>query len=137
MRSPLVPVTATVYVPGRVVADAEIVSVEVAETVTADNTTLFGLETALSPVEVADSVMVPLNPFRPLRLIVEVPEEPARIDTEGGLAEIVKSTTVTVTSNEWEIVPLVAVTLRVYVPYREAETVVTAGAVPPATRLTV
>ncbi len=98
---------------------------------------LLGLETALRPVDpVAESVIVPLNPFKPLRLIVEVPEDPARIDMEG-LVVIVKSTTLTVTSTECEREPLVPVTFSVYVPYRVAVTVRTADAVLPAARLTV
>ncbi len=41
---------------------------------------------------------VPENPFNPVMVIVEVPEEPATNTSEEGLAVIVKSTTFTVTT---------------------------------------
>jgi hypothetical protein len=93
---------------------AEIVRVAVAEVVLGDNTMLFGLERALRPVDpLAESVIVPPNSFKPTRLIVDCPEDPAKIAMEEGLAVIVKSTTVMVTGKECERVPIVAVTLNV------------------------
>ncbi len=125
------------YVPAGVVAETETVNVDVAETVAVVNTMLFGLASALIPDGPdTDSEMVAEKPFKPSRVIVEVPEDPARIDIEG-LAVTVKSTTLTVTSTEWERVLLVAVTFRVYVPYLVAVTVRTADVVLPGVRLTV
>ncbi len=49
------------------------------------------------------SETVPAKPLSPVTVIVEVPGEPARMLREEGLAEIVKSTTFTVTMTEWNM----------------------------------
>jgi hypothetical protein len=59
--------------------------------------TLVGVRVQVRPVAgetVAASDTTPLNPWRPVTVIVEVPEAPARIVTVVGLAAIVKSCTV-------------------------------------------
>jgi hypothetical protein len=115
-RRPLVPMTVTVYVPAGVVDETVTVNVDVAETVAVVNTMLLGLASVLNPDGPGtDNEMVPLKPFRPLRVIVPVAEEPARIDNEG-LAATVKSTTFTLMRTEWESEPLVPVTFTLYVP---------------------
>ncbi len=87
----------------------ETVSVDVAETEAGDNIMLLGLESALRPDDpVADKDMVPVNPFKPLRVTGDVVEDPARIDMEGFVA-MVKSTTITEMRTEWESEPLVPV----------------------------
>ncbi len=119
------------------VEETETVNVDVAETVAVVSTMLFGLASALIPDGPdTDSEMVAEKPFRPLRVIVEVPEDPARTDMEG-LEVIVKSTTLTVMITERVREPLVPVTFTLYVPWTVAVTVTTADPVPPATRLIV
>jgi len=100
----------TVYTPWDPLQD----SVEVPEPVT-----LVGVRVQVKPVAgetVAVRETIPLNPFRAVTVTVDVPEAPARIVTVAGLAAIVKSWTVKVTVAEWDIVPLVPVTVTVYVP---------------------
>ncbi len=60
-----------------------------------------GLRVAVSPVElVVDRLTVPANPFRPVIVMVAVPDCPALNATGVGRAAIVKSTTSTVTTTE-------------------------------------
>jgi len=61
-----------------------------------DPVTLVGVRVQVRPVAgetVAESETTPANPWRPVTVIVEVPEAPARIVTLVGLAAIVKSWT--------------------------------------------
>jgi hypothetical protein len=91
---PLVPVTVTVYTPCDPLQDR----VEVPDPVT-----LVGVRVQVKPVAgetVAVRETIPLNPFRAVTVIVEVPEAPARTVTVAGLAAIVKSWTVKVTVAE-------------------------------------
>ncbi len=60
-----------------------------------------------------DRVTEPVKPFRLPSWTDEVPEEPAKIVMDCGLAEMVKSTTLTVTWTEWERDPMVPVTVTV------------------------
>src|SRR5260370_19574392 len=80
-RGPLVPVTVTVYVPA---ATALRLSVEVPEPVT-----LVGLRVAVKPVDgLAVSATTPLNPLRPVTVIVSVVVPPAftaRLDEAAGV----------------------------------------------------
>ncbi len=60
------------------VEPTEIVNVEVADTMVGDSATLLGLADALRPAgEVPEREIVPENPFKPLRLIAAVAEDPA------------------------------------------------------------
>ena len=59
---------------------------------------------------------VPVNPLTGVTVIVEVAVPPELAAMLVGLAVTVKSVTVTVTVAEWESVPLVPVTVTVYVP---------------------
>jgi hypothetical protein len=56
---------------------------------------------------------VPWNPFTLARLIWEVPEDPARIFSDKGAVETLKSVTFTLTFAERVTVPLVADTVTV------------------------
>jgi hypothetical protein len=90
-REPLVPTTVTMYVPAVPLHDNVLVPEPV---------TLVGDRVQVRPVAgetVADSDTTPLNPCRPVIVIVEVPVWPARTVTLVGLADIVKSCTVNVT----------------------------------------
>ena len=65
--------------------------------------TLVGVRVQVTPVDGETTevkLTTPLNPCRAVTVIVEVPETPARKLTEAGLAEIVKSCTVSVTVAE-------------------------------------
>ena len=62
------------------------------------------------------SATVPVNPFTGATVIVEVAAAPALTATLVGLAVTVKSVTVTVKVAEWDKVPLVPVTVTVYIP---------------------
>ena len=75
---------------------------------------LVGLIEAASPLE-EDALrkIVPENPFRLTRLIVEVPADPATIENVAGLAVIVRSVTFTVIRVEWVSVPFEAETVTV------------------------
>jgi hypothetical protein len=81
------------------------------------NVTLAGrLQVRLVGVDTEDSVTVPVNPLRPVTVIVDVPEAPTSIwagDT--ALAAIVKSTTWNSVAGVvvWDRVPLVPVTVTV------------------------
>jgi hypothetical protein len=91
--------------------EAEMVSVELAEVTVVDNATLFGLAEALRPEGVASvKLTVPEKPFRPLTVIGDVAEDPARTEMEV-FTDTVKSTTLTEMLTEWESEPLVPVTL--------------------------
>ena len=57
--------------------------------------------------------MVPVNPFTGATVIVELAAAPANALILAGLAETVKSVTVTVTVAEWESDPLAPVTVTV------------------------
>lgn len=56
---------------------------------------------------------VPVNPLTGATVIVEVPAAPAVVVTEAGLADTVKSLTVTVTVAVWVRLTLVPVTVTV------------------------
>ena len=62
---------------------------------------------------VAESWTVPENPLTDDAVIVEVPEVPAKNVRELGLAESVKSTTLTMMVTAWVSEPLVPVTVMV------------------------
>ena len=78
--------------------------------------TLVGVRVQVRPV-VGDTVAVrlttPVKPWRAVIVIVEVPAVPAFVETAVGLADMVKSWTVTVTVAVWDSVPLVPVTVTV------------------------
>lgn len=75
---------------------------------------LAGLKATLGPpVTTGDTVnvrlIVPVNPLRLFRVSVDMPDPPAVMATEDGLAEILKSfpwVTVTATVMEWDRDPL-------------------------------
>ena len=96
---------------------AEIVRVELTEA-PAVSTTLVVLNDALILVEetFVARVTVPLKRAKLVRVIVEVSLDGTFRMREGGSAEILKSTTLTVTITERERKPLVPVTFTVYVP---------------------
>lgn len=97
--------------PRAVVEATVMVNVEVAEVIIGESRMLLGLADAPRPDGgVSDRERVPVNPFRPLRVIGEVPEDPAMIEMVG-LTEMVKSTTLTEMLIECDRDPLVAVTL--------------------------
>ncbi len=61
-------------------------------------TTLLRLSETESPIETAfDRETVPVKPFRLATVIIEVLEDPARMVSDDGTADILKSTTVAVT----------------------------------------
>ena len=87
----------------------------------APRTMLVALRVHVNPAGVTAEVRVtvPVKPFTGATVIVEVPVAPERIVTLVGLAVTEKSfgaVTVTVTVAECERVPLVPVTVTVYVP---------------------
>jgi hypothetical protein len=112
VRVPLVPVTVTVNVPVVVPVHE---SVEVWD---APRTMLVGLKVHVNPAgdTVDDRATVPVNPLTGATVIVDVPEPPEANEKLVGLAVIVKSVIVPVTVAEWDRVPLVPVTVTVYVP---------------------
>ncbi len=85
------------------------VRVEVADPA-AVNVTVVGFKVAPGPPETLRvRVKVPLNPLRLVKVITEVPEEPAGKLRDTGFEEIAKSSgaiTVTVTMAEWDTPPL-------------------------------
>ncbi len=89
------------------------VSVEVADPA-ADNVTVVGFKVAPGPPETLEArVRVPLKPLRLVRVITDVPEEPAGKLRETGFEEMAKSScaiTVTVTVAEWDTPPLRPIT---------------------------
>ncbi len=74
-----------------------------------------GLAEALRPDGTTDveSITEPAKPFKLVSWTDDVPEEPANIVMDCGLAEMVKSTTLTVTCTEWERDPMVPATVTV------------------------
>jgi hypothetical protein len=91
--------------------EAETVSVELADVTVADSATLFGFAEAVRPEGVASvKLTVPEKPFRPLIVIGDVAEDPARTEMEV-FTDTVKSTTLTEMMTEWESEPLIPVTL--------------------------
>jgi hypothetical protein len=119
---PLAPVTVTVKEP---VADAVHDRVEVAEVVVPLRAILVELREQVRPVEgetVSDNVTVPVKPFVAATVIVEVPGVPTVTLTVVGLAVTVKfgaAVTANATVVEWEIDPLVPVTVTVNEPVAE------------------
>lgn len=88
------------------------VRVELPELIEAESGTPVGLSEAESPVgEVVVRLIVPLNPFKPDKAIVDVPGDPAWMESEGGLEAMLKSTTFTDIVTECEREPLVPVTV--------------------------
>jgi hypothetical protein len=82
-------------VPGAVVEATVIVKVDVAEGIVGERRTLLGLADEPRPVGgVSDREIVPVNPFRPMSVMRDVPEVPATIEMVG-LTEMVKSTMLT------------------------------------------
>ena len=78
--------------------------------------TLVGVRVQVKPVAgetAAVRLTIPLKPCRPVTVIVDVPEAPARIVTVVGLAAIVKSWTVKFTVAECDSPLLVPVTVTV------------------------
>ena len=99
---PLVPVIVIVYPPIGVLCNALTVSVEVpcppGVSVTDELLSdVFGPEVGEITVE---RLMVPANPFRPVRVIRPVPDVPRGKLSEDGLMEIEKSDTMTRTAME-------------------------------------
>jgi hypothetical protein len=95
-RPALVPFTVTVYVPAPPKQDR----VEVPDVVVLLSVMLARDSVQVRPVEgeiVSDNVTVPVNPLRPLTVIVEVPAWPFLTFRVVGLAVTVKSWTVKVT----------------------------------------
>lgn len=88
--------------------------VELAE---APSVTLVWLKKQASPDGVIDcvKVTVPANPFTLVTVMVEMPVSPALTVKTLGVAEIVKSRTLTVTVVQWISAPLVALTTTVKV----------------------
>jgi hypothetical protein len=87
----------------------------------------------------ADNVIVPVKPDRLETVITVLPELPETIVEEGELEEIAKSPTLSVTTARCETLPLVAFTIRLYVPGSaedEAETVMAAKTDPPGDKET-
>ena len=79
-----------------------------------DPVMLLGAIVAVSPIDgVRMRLMVPLNPFSPFIVIVELPVPPARIVVIEGLAAIEKSTTWTMTVVVCVRVPLELLTVTV------------------------
>ncbi len=91
----------------------------------APRVTLVGLGLAEQPVgaPVVVNETIPVKPFTPVTVMVEVPEEPADKLIEVGLAVTVKSVTVTETVAVLDLVPLVPVTVTVKVAALEQLTV--------------
>ena len=97
VTEPIVAVTVTVYVPGVVKSEVEIVNVEVAVPFAA-NVKLLGLtemvgHTKTRPDDEIDALRlaVPERPLRLVRVIVDEPDEPHRIVRELGEAPMLKS----------------------------------------------
>ncbi len=88
------------------------VNVEVADPL-AGTVTIEELDEAVTPVE--DTVTLsdtgPVKPFRLITVIVEALEDPAGMVTSVGLAETLKSTTLTIATTEGDSRPLVPVTV--------------------------
>ena len=82
----------------------------------------------------ADSVTVPVKLERLETVIKVLPELPETRVEDGELEEMLKSPTLRVTIVRWEIIPLVALTIKLYAPGAvdgEAETVIADNAEPP------
>jgi len=97
VTEPIVAVTVTVYVPGVVRSEVEIVNVEVAVPFAA-NVTLLGLtetvgHTTTGPDDEIDALRlaVPDRPLRLVRVIVDEPDEPHTMTRELGEAPRLKS----------------------------------------------
>ena len=117
-NEPLAPVTVIVKEPDAV-DDAEHESVLVPDGPgeTLDGESVHVVVPEVPPVTAEVNKTGPVKPFRPVTVIVDVPAAPpAMILTLVGLAEIVKSWTVYVTVAVCDKLPLVPVTVTVYVP---------------------
>ncbi len=82
----------------------------------ASSVTFTGFSDGVRPVEgetVAESWMVPANPPRLVKVIVELPEAPALMVNDVGLAAMLKSPTLTVTETELDFPPPLPVTVTV------------------------
>lgn len=98
--------------PSWPVGAVEIWSIELPEGATG-----FTVNDATRPGDVdADRAMLSEKPFKPVRVIVMLLGWPRRIVREAGLAEILKSTTLTITVAERDKGPLVPVTVTVKDP---------------------
>ena len=75
------------------------------------------LSVAFAPVvvEEAERVTLPAKPFKPPRIMVELPEVPGRFRGLG-MATMLKSTMFKISTVQWDRVPLVPVMLTAYVP---------------------
>ena len=130
----------------RYVPEAVELVVETVNGVAADppliNVRLVGLRDAVGPGVGSEAVRVtlPVNPLRLCRSIAEKAEEPCWIVSAVGLATEEKSgPTVTETVVDWELGPLVPVTVTVYGPtamFFFVETVIVAETLLPAVRVT-
>jgi hypothetical protein len=111
---PLLPVTVRAYTPAVVDEGTSIVKMEEPDP-PAGTRTLFGLSATEGPKGKTepDSSTVFEKPLMLPTAIVDVPDWPAGIAREPGLALTLKSTTLTVTVTEWDKGPLVPTTLRV------------------------
>ncbi len=109
---PAAAVTVTVNAPR--VAELT-VKVEVAEVPSATDVGLSDVEGPAGDTSVV-SETVPVNPAKLVTVIVDVAEEPSGIVRVLGLADILNSTTWTVTLTEWETPPLVPVTTTAKLP---------------------
>ena len=113
-KDPAVAVIVTVYVPGVMLLEVEKVRVEVPE-LPLDNATVNGFSDVVGPegetLAVRDTL--PDSPFTLDKVMLEFAEVPGGVESKFGLAEIVKSTTWTVTWIVCESEPLVAVMVTV------------------------
>ncbi len=118
-RVPPVPVTVTVKVAA---LEQLTVRVDIPEV---PRVTLVGLSVALQPVgaPVAVRLTIPVNPLTAVTVIVDVAEVPATKVSEVGLAVTVKSITLTATVADFDLVPLVPVTVTVKMEELEQLTV--------------
>ena len=98
---PLVPVIVTVYVPGVVLCNVLIVSVDVPDPPELSET-LDELRVSLGPVgeQVAEIATLPVKPLMLAKLMVTVPVEPAARLSELTLVSRLKSCTFTVITTE-------------------------------------
>jgi len=98
LSPPLVPPTVTVNAPDVALVVQE--SVEVPEDGVGVSAMLVGLRPQVRPVNgviVATRLTVPVNPFNPVTVTIDVPGVPEKISTPAGFALNAKSSTVYVT----------------------------------------
>ena len=138
-REPLVPVTLTVYVPTGVEDLVETVRISVAEP-PGESVTLGELSETVGPLlttgdMTADKLTVPWKGPRLEKVMVADAEFPFLTVKLAGLAEILKSTTFTITVTECRSRPAAANQVKLYFPgvvCEEVDTVTVSVPVPPA-----